>query len=213
MLAREGACRLAIFDGDIILWSVRQRHRNGTVTKLSTRCIGMSRYYERLRVIVATCGGFGYSPVFPGTMGALWGIALFVPIVVFVDSEPWQSMLIALALLVTCAITIALAPWAERHFQKKDSSVFVTDEVAGFLLTVLLFPAPWLPSPNVWITVLWAFPVTRVIDMIKVPPARRLEKLPAGWGVLADDLLGSVYAAIVLNVLLFFLPSWFGVAN
>ncbi len=171
----------------------------------------MSRCPERLRIIVATCVGFGYSPVFPGTMGALWGIALFVPIGLW-GYEPWRSLLIALALAATCWVTIALAPWAERHFQKKDSSAFVTDEVAGFLLTVLLFPAPWLPSPSVWIIVLWAFPVTRIIDMVKVPPARRLEKLPAGWGVLADDLLGSVYAAIVLNVLLFFLPSWFGVA-
>jgi len=49
------------------------------------------------------------------------------------------------------------------------------------------------------LTTFWAFPVTRIIDILKVPPARRLEKLPAGWGVLADDLLGSLYAAAVLH--------------
>jgi len=51
------------------------------------------------------------------------------------------------------------------------------------------------------LTTLWAFPVTRIIDILKIPPARRLEKLPRGWGVLADDLLGSVYAAGVLYAL------------
>ena len=51
------------------------------------------------------------------------------------------------------------------------------------------------------LTTLWAFPVTRIIDILKIPPARRLEKLPRGWGVLADDLLGSLYAAAVLYLL------------
>jgi len=91
-------------------------------------------------------------------------------------------------------VTVALGTWAETYYARKDSQVFVTDEVAGFLLTVLLFHLPEQPV----LTTLWAFPVTRVIDIVKIPPAKRLERLPAGWGVLADDLLGSVYAAGVL---------------
>ena len=100
----------------------------------------------------------------------------------------------AAALLVWCAITVALGGWAEEYYQRKDSQVFVTDEVTGFLLTVLLFHDPAQPV----LTMLWAFPVTRIIDILKVPPARQLERLPRGWGVLADDLLGSVYAAALL---------------
>jgi phosphatidylglycerophosphatase A len=158
---------------------------------------------DRLKWLVATCGGFGYSPFFPGTAGALWGIAIYVPIALFA-AEPLQTVLIAAALFAVSAVTIQLAPWAESFFGEKDSGKFVTDEVAGFLLTVLLFR-----SPSVWLTVLWAFPVTRVIDIIKIPPARRLEKWPAGWGVLADDLLGSVYAAALLYVVAYFFPGWF----
>ena len=93
-------------------------------------------------------------------------------------------------------ITVALGRWAEEYYQRKDSQIFVTDEVAGFLLTVLLFHDATQPV----LTTLWAFPVTRIIDIIKIPPAKRLEHLPRGWGVLADDLLGSVYAAIVLSL-------------
>jgi phosphatidylglycerophosphatase A len=147
------------------------------------------------RPLIASCFGLGYSPIMPGTCGALIGPLLYIPLALLVASEPAQTVLIAIALLIWCWITIALGNWAETYYQRKDSQVFVTDEVAGFLLTVLLFHLP--PQPV--ITTLWAFPVTRIIDILKVPPARRLEKLPAGWGVLADDLLGSLYAAALLH--------------
>ena len=160
---------------------------------------------DRLRWLIATCGGFGYCPILPGSCGALWGVAIYVALALW-TSEPWQTAGIALALAVMCLVTFRLSPWAERFFQEEDSGKFVTDEVVGFLMTVLLFR-----TPSIWITVLWAFPVTRILDMIKPPPARRLEHLPAGWGVLADDLLDSVYAAALLHALRWWRPEWFTV--
>jgi phosphatidylglycerophosphatase A len=162
-----------------------------------------SPWKERVNWLLATCGGFGYSPILPGTAGALWGVAIYVVVALLVD-EPWQSVMIGLALVIASAATVRLAPWAEAYFGEEDSGKFVTDEVAGFLLTVLLFR-----TPDVWVTVVWAFPVTRIIDIIKVPPAKRLERLPAGWGVLADDLLGSLYAAGLLHVIALLRPTWF----
>jgi phosphatidylglycerophosphatase A len=147
-----------------------------------------------LRPIIASCFGLGYSRIMPGTCGALIGPALYIPLSLIVPAEPLQTVLIAIALIAWSWITVALGGWAESYYQRKDSQVFVTDEVAGFLLTVLLFHDPVQPV----LTTLWAFPVTRIIDIIKIPPARRLEHLPRGWGVLADDLLGSVYAAAML---------------
>jgi phosphatidylglycerophosphatase A len=152
---------------------------------------------DRVRWLIATCGGFGYCPLLPGTCGALWGVAIYVPLARWL-SEPWQTVGIAVSLMLVCVATFRLSPWAERFFQEEDSGKFVTDEVAGFLMTVLLFRPP---SISILMTVLWAFPVTRILDMIKPPPARRLEHLPAGWGVLADDLLDSLYAAGLLHVL------------
>jgi phosphatidylglycerophosphatase A len=160
---------------------------------------------DRLRWLVATCGGFGYCPILPGTCGALWGVAIYVPLALG-TSEPWQTAGIALALAVMCVVTFRLSPWAERYFQEEDSGKFVTDEVVGFLTTALLFR-----TPDILVTVLWAFPVTRILDMIKPPPARRLEHLPAGWGVLADDILDSLYAAGLLHVLRLLQPEWFAV--
>ena len=158
-----------------------------------------------LRPFIASCFGLGYSPIMPGTCGALLGPAIYIPLALLVPNEPLQTVLIAVCLLVWSWVTVALGGWAEEYYQRKDSQVFVTDEVAGFLLTVLLFHDAGRPV----MTALWAFPVTRIIDIVKVPPARRLEKLPRGWGVLADDLLGSIYAAGVLHALKALSPAWF----
>jgi phosphatidylglycerophosphatase A len=163
----------------------------------------MSKTAKNMKWLLATCGGFGYSPVLPGTMGALWGVAIYL-LIAGVLAEPWQTVAIAAALLVSCGVTLALSDWAEKYFGEEDSGKFVTDEVVGFLAVVLLFR---LQSP--WLTVLWAFPLIRVIDIIKVPPARRLEHLPGGWGVIADDLLAAVYTAAVLLALQWFQPTWF----
>lgn len=157
---------------------------------------------DAFRWLLATCGGFGYSPILPGTCGALWGLPLYLAAAQVPD--PWQSVLIFAGLLASCLITMWLAPWSERYFGEEDSGKFVTDEVAGFLFTVLLFH-----QADAWVTMLWAFPATRIIDIIKIPPARRLEHLPGGWGVLADDLLGSVYAAGLLHTIAHIYPAWF----
>jgi phosphatidylglycerophosphatase A len=139
----------------------------------------------------------------PGTCGALIGPLLYIPLALAVPTEPLQTVLIAALLLLWSWITVALGSWAEDYYQRKDSQIFVTDEVAGFLLTVLLFHDPTKPI----LTTLWAFPITRLIDILKIPPARRLEHLPRGYGVLADDFLGSIYAALVLYLI------WFAAAN
>jgi phosphatidylglycerophosphatase A len=152
---------------------------------------------EFFRPLIASCFGLGYSPIMPGTCGALIGPLIYIPLAMALPQEPAQTALIALALLFWSWITVYLGGWSETYYQRKDSQVFVTDEVAGVLLTVLLFHLPQQPV----LTTLWAFPVTRIIDIVKVPPARQLEKLPSGWGVLADDLLGSVYAAAILHAL------------
>lgn len=160
---------------------------------------------DRCRWLIATCGGVGYCPILPGSCGALWGVAIYVVLAVW-TSEPWRTVGIAVSLLLACVATFRLSPWAERFFQEEDSGKFVTDEVVGFLTTVLLFR-----TPSILVTVLWAFPVTRILDMIKPPPARRLEHLPVGWGVLADDILDSLYAAGLLHLLRSLQPEWFAV--
>jgi phosphatidylglycerophosphatase A len=160
---------------------------------------------ERVKWWIATCGGLGASPILPGTLGALWGVAIYAAIAIAIPTNPWQFIAIAAALLVSCGITLWLNDWSEQYFGEEDSGHFVTDEVVGFLFTVLLFRI----DNNILLTVLWTFPLSRTIDIIKIPPAKRLEHLPGGWGVIADDLLASAYTAAILYALVWLVPAWF----
>ena len=105
-------------------------------------------------------------------------------------------------MLIVCVLAsiacVALGPFTERAFGKKDPGQCTIDEVAGQALTYLLLPLEGISAPAVVISGFLAF---RVFDILKPPPARQLEKLPAGWGVLLDDLAAGLYANVLLQVL------------
>jgi phosphatidylglycerophosphatase A len=69
----------------------------------------------------------------------------------------------------------------------------VLDEYAGFFTTVLLFRTESLMA-----TAIWGFVFTRIADIIKPPPANRLEQESGGWGMLLDDVAASLWAGIAL---------------
>jgi phosphatidylglycerophosphatase A len=146
------------------------------------------------RAAIASALGFGYSPLAPGTVGTLPAVAIFV-LMRKLFPAVWETPLITGAFLASCGLSIALGPWAERYWGAKDPGKFVLDEVAGFFLTVLLFRTSGFAG-----TVVWAFFATRLFDIVKPWPARRLEALPAGWGILMDDLVASLYAAAALHM-------------
>ena len=146
---------------------------------------------DRLRVLAVSCLGLGLSPVASGTVGTLGGvgIALLLP-----DGNFLLSALAAI--LVVSLLTVALGPWAERHFGLKDPPAVVLDEVAGFLITILpLHASGGAPTAG---RLALGFALFRVLDVLKPPPARRLEALPAGWGVLLDDAACGVYGLLLL---------------
>lgn len=90
---------------------------------------------------------------------------------------------------------------AEARFGKKDPGQVVADETAGQCLPLMCIPASavtgWGPM---LMTLALAFVSFRVMDIIKPWPARGLQKVPGGWGILIDDLFAGVYAAIVVQV-------------
>jgi phosphatidylglycerophosphatase A len=81
-----------------------------------------------------------------------------------------------------------------------DPREVVADEFSGQAVTFLFTAAATIS--NIWVTALLGFLLFRLIDILKPPPIRKLEKLPKGWGILADDLLAGVYAGIVLSACL-----------
>jgi len=161
---------------------------------------------DRTKIFLATAFGLGLAPVARGTFGTLLGVAIHVLVWLLVGDWTLQMVLLGIGLVASSAITVALSPWAERYWKKKDPGFMVMDEVAGYLLVVLIFPL----RANLPLTVLWTFLAARGFDIIKIPPARQFESLPAGWGILLDDLMSSVYAGAALHVAYRIVPGAFG---
>jgi phosphatidylglycerophosphatase A len=158
---------------------------------------------DRLRAALCTGLWFGYSPFISGTVGTVPAVIIYVVIVKMAPSD-YHTGLILLALLVSSALCVALGSWSERFWGRKDPGQVVLDEIAGFFLTVLLFRPSTLPS-----AVVWSFVATRFFDVVKPPPAYQLQSLPAGWGILVDDLVASLYAVAALHLMYWIFPGLF----
>ena len=130
--------------------------------------------------------GVGYLPLMPGTFGSMVGVAIFL----LLRSWPLQVFFIA----TITSLGIWAASRTERLLGLKDPGKVVVDEVAGQMIALLplafLATGPWL----VWVIV--SFILFRLFDILKPYPAHRLEHLAGGFGIMMDDLVAGVYAAI-----------------
>jgi phosphatidylglycerophosphatase A len=150
---------------------------------------------RRLGVLIASVGGVGYAPIAPGTAGSAVGL------VVFLLTSHWPAAWqVGLLLGITVVGTWAATETA-RHFGREDPGQVVVDEVAGQLVTCL-FTGVTLTGAVL------GFFIFRVLDIIKPWPARQLESLHGGVGIMADDLMAGIYGNLILQVLVFLLPAW-----
>jgi phosphatidylglycerophosphatase A len=139
-------------------------------------------------MFLATGGLVGRIPIAPGTFGSLIGI----PIVYALNELNWRTALIALVLIVLGAVWVAQA--AERLLDAKDPGCIVIDEIAGMCVTLLGLPL------NLY-TVAAGFFLFRLLDVIKPPPIRQIERrLAGGWGVVMDDVAAGAAAHLILWV-------------
>ena len=152
-----------------------------------------------MRRLIITFFYTGLFPVAPGTVGSLAASLLLCAIYFFTNPTfaRWQ-LFIAAGLIFACVFSVAFGKWAVRHYHRKDPQVFVLDAVAGICLSNLFLP---LHGSHAIGSIAAAFVAFRVFDIIKPPPARNLEKLPAGWGILCDDLAAAVYANLLCQII------------
>jgi phosphatidylglycerophosphatase A len=129
----------------------------------------------------------GFVPIIPGTFGSLAGLILYF---LLLPVARWE-IYVGVILLITL-IGIWSAGKAERETGIVDPSFVVIDEVAGQLITLFLIP----PS---WHFVLAGFVLFRFLDIVKPTPARQAERLPHGWGIMADDVLVGIYGCILMH--------------
>jgi phosphatidylglycerophosphatase A len=154
----------------------------------------MRRPVDLLARLVATAFGSGYAPLAPGTAGSALGVLLFWPMAR--NAWPWQLA----ACVVVFFVGTAAAGRVARSLGVKDPGLVVIDEVAGQWLTLVSLPF----TPFV---VVAGFLLFRVMDVVKPWPARDLEGLPGGWGIMADDIAAGIYAQLALRVLLIVWPQ------
>lgn len=142
-------------------------------------------------IALATWFGCGFAPRAPGTAGSL---AAWIPawIALAYWNLPAQSVLIPTILLIWPAIRAADIVAAERHL--KDPQIVVVDEVLGVWIAMA---GAVRVNPASMIAALVLF---RIFDITKPQPVRKLESLPGGAGIIADDLMAGVYSALVLFV-------------
>ena len=160
----------------------------------------------RLALFIATACGLGYMPVAPGTWGSLGGMLLyFVVQVVFpptfvpglrksFEDPGWSATWAGISIMaVIAALGVWSATTAARFWNVSDPQRVVIDEVSGQHMAYLLAMAPLN-----WKYLLLGFILFRVFDIWKPFPARQAESLPGGWGIMADDWVAGIYAAIGL---------------
>jgi phosphatidylglycerophosphatase A len=169
------------------------------------------RLVDRVCSLLVSSGGLGYAPVASGTFGTLGGVALALLLKLWLcPREGWSFGVAAgAAAAAILAAGVALGPWAERWYRVKDPKPFVLDEVMGYLVALLrlrpdgptlLKEGPgWMEGPN-WKELLLAFLMFRAFDVLKPWPARRLEYLPRGWGIMLDDLVAGIYTWMFVSV-------------
>lgn len=143
---------------------------------------------------LATGFGLGRSPIAPGTAGALGGL----PLAWAIAHLPHVGLQVVV-ILVLCLAGIPLCTHAARQLGGKDPGSVVWDEIVSVPITFFLLPLEDWSRPGILLT---GFLLNRLFDISKPPPARQLERLPAGLGIMADDWAAGVYSCLSLHVLL-----------
>ncbi len=141
----------------------------------------------RVGWLLGTALGVGLFPVAPATAASLVAVAVYWAVPLDGDS-PGFLVLVGASLLV--------GPWCCGSLTRSDDpdpKRAVWDEVAGVWLTCLFLPKtlPWLAA---------AFLLFRVLDILKPWPIRQYERLPGGYGIMADDVAAGVLGAALLNL-------------
>ena len=149
-------------------------------------------FLDKIALILSIWFGIGLLPGIPGTLGTAGAIPLYL----LGDFLGPKYQLFFLLIIIIGAI------WASHRTQsilgKVDPGEIVIDEVAGFLITIILIPFTWR-------NLIAGFFLFRFFDILKPFPIKKLEKIKGGFGVVLDDLLAGVYAHLSLRLLLYVL--------
>jgi len=145
--------------------------------------------------VVATFFGAGLGKPGPGTWGSVAAVLLWAAFARFLNPTP-AALLIALiaGIVLSIGLGVPAATIAARESARHDPGFVVIDEVAGQWIVLIGSPADWRHA-------LIALVLFRLFDITKPFPARQLERLPDGWGIVFDDVAAGLYAWGVAAIL------------
>jgi phosphatidylglycerophosphatase A len=153
---------------------------------------------------LTSCFGLGRLPLAPGTYGSMPPALIFALMCYWDVKALCMSGVLAVLALIGSFVCVRFAPATIAATGDDDPNEIVADEFAGQALTFLpvaLFVAlSTFSTRQLWLTTVLGFLLFRVFDVIKPWPIHKLEKLPKGWGILMDDLVAGLYAAIILLI-------------
>ena len=153
-----------------------------------------------MKRLLTSCFGLGYLPIAPGTWGSI-PVVIAYALLCYFHVHPHTVNLVMIIIAVTASvICVVFAPKAIEVTGQKDPPEVVADEMAGQAIVFMLIYS--VGRRAIGAVSLVGFLAFRFFDIIKPWPCRKLEKLPKGWGVLADDLMAGIYARIVLQIFL-----------
>ena len=169
------------------------------------------RKTDWLTTLVVTFFGSGMSPKAPGTMGSLAAAVVAYPLAVLVchlfefesyivvGSELFGLFINLFFLAAALIVFFAAIPFVKKAMKDtgtEDPGWIVIDEVCGVFMALAFIPCNLIVEYPIFLVI--AFGLFRFFDILKPLGIHRFEKLPGAWGVMADDLLGGLYAAILL---------------
>ncbi|MGN0237063.1 MAG: phosphatidylglycerophosphatase A [Lepagella sp.] len=145
--------------------------------------------------LIATSFGVGFLPVMPGTWGAILAILLWLPLYL------WASSAVILTVTAVAVVVFAVAgTWASSVSEKywgKDPVVACVDETVGQWISLLPITSV---AVDPWWLILLSLALFRLFDIYKPLGIRAMERLPRGYGMMADDVLAGIYSVVVLLI-------------
>jgi len=152
-----------------------------------------------LPILFSTLLGAGYFPKIPGTAGTLIAAMVYLLLPIKLFGSLINNVIFLISILTLSLISVFFISKAEKKLGH-DNNKIVLDEFLGYFVAVVFLPKTVLIA-------VFAFILFRFFDIFKPEPVNILQKLPAGWGVMADDLMAGIYTNISLQILIRSFPK------
>ena len=152
--------------------------------------------FPLLPKLIATSFGFGFLPVAPGTWGAIFAIIVWLPL--YIWAAPAVTVGVTAAAIVLFTVAGTWASSVSEKYWGKDPVIACVDETVGQWISLLpVVGAAIVP----WWEILLSLGLFRLFDIYKPLGIRAMERLPRGYGMMADDILAGIYSAALLLLL------------